>query len=78
LEYTASARYSLSTDAHRLLAVAIAQISKEDKSLKTYKITTQQFIQFFPTLKTDKNAITRIDKATDVLMSSFIKIKNKK
>jgi len=73
-----SARYTLSTDAHRLLAVAIAQISQEDTQLTTFKMSTQQFIQFFSALKTDKNAIARIDKATDVLMSSFIKIKYKK
>ena len=58
--------------------LCIAQIRKDDSRLTTFKITIQQFIQFFPALKSDKNAIARIDKATDTLMSSFIKIKNKK
>tara|TARA_R110001592_G_scaffold213767_1_gene466591 strand:- start:46 stop:468 length:423 start_codon:yes stop_codon:yes gene_type:complete len=41
----------------------------------TFRIYTKQLIDFYPALKNDKNAIARIDQATDSLMSAHIKIK---
>ena len=71
----ASASYTLSPDAHRILAVAISAIAKDDQSFVTFRIYTKQLIDFYPALKNDKNAIARIDQATDSLMSAHIKIK---
>ena len=72
-----SASYTLPPDAHRILSVAISMIRQEDKQLHTYRIYAKQLIDFFPTLQSDKNAIARLDKATDALMWSYIKIRNK-
>jgi len=57
------------------LAVAISAIAKDDQSFVTFRIYTKQLIDFYPALKNDKNAIARIDQATDSLMSAHIKIK---
>ncbi|MBF0264131.1 MAG: replication initiation protein [Gammaproteobacteria bacterium] len=65
------------TDAHRVLSVAISMIRQKDEQFHTYRIFTRQLIEFFPALKSDKNAIARIDMATDALMGSYIKIKKK-
>ena len=73
-DFTA-ASYTLSPDAHRILAVAISAIAKDDQSFVTFRIYTKQLIDFYPALKNDKNAIARIDQATDSLMSAHIKIK---
>jgi plasmid replication initiation protein len=72
-----SASYTLSPDAHRILAVAISAIAKDDQNFMTFRIYTKQLIDFYPALKNDKNAIARIDQATDSLMSAHIKIKQK-
>jgi len=63
-----SASYTLPPDAHRILSVAISMIRQEDKQLHTYRIYTKQLIDFFPALQSDKNAIARLDRATDALM----------
>ncbi|HAW51096.1 MAG TPA: hypothetical protein DCX54_02030 [Flavobacteriales bacterium] len=63
-----SATYTLPPDAHRILSVAISMIRQEDKQLHTYRIYSKHLIDFFPALKSDKNAIARLDKATDALM----------
>jgi len=63
-----SATYTLPPDAHRILSVAISIIRQKDKQLHTYRIYVKQLIEFFPALKSDKNAIARLDKATDSLM----------
>jgi len=73
-EYT-SASYTLSPDAHRLLSVAISEIKQTDISFVTCRMYAKNLIEYFPAWQSDKNAIARIDKATDVLMSSFIKVK---
>jgi len=52
-------------------------IRQKDDQFHTYRIFTRQLIDFFPALKSDKNAIARIDEATDALMGSYIKIKKK-
>jgi len=75
-EYTA-ATYSLSADAHRILSVAISAIAQNDQCFTTYRIYVKELITFFPALHSDKNAMARIDKATDALMGSYIKIKQK-
>lgn len=72
-----AATYTLPPDAHRILSVAISMIRQKDKQLHTYRIYAKQLIDFFPALKSDKNAIARLDKVTDALMWSYIKIKNK-
>jgi len=72
----ASSSYSLTPDAHRLLAVAISLICKDDNEFSTYRITVKSLIEYFPSLKNDKNAIARVDKATDSLMWTYIKAKN--
>ena len=69
----ASAIYTLPPDAHRILSVAISMIRQKDECFHTFRIYTKQLIEFFPALKSDKNAITRLDKATDALMGSYIK-----
>lgn len=76
-EFT-SACYSLTPDAHRILAIAISAIAKDDSGFITFRIYTKQLIDFYPALKNDKNAIARIDEATDSLMRSHIKIKKSK
>jgi len=75
-DYTA-ATYSLSPDAHRIISVAISAIAQNDLKFTTYRIYVPELITFFPALHSDKNAIARIDKATDSLMWSYIKIKQK-
>ena len=73
-DYT-SASYTLSPDAHRIIAIAIAEIRKDDTCFTTFRIYVKKLVDFFPMLKSDKNAIARVDKATDSLMWSYIKIK---
>jgi len=63
-----SASYTLPPDAHRILSVAISMIRQEDKHLHTYRIYAKQLVDFFPALQSDKNAIVRLDRATDALM----------
>jgi len=41
-------------------------IRQKDEKFHTYRIYTRQLIDFFPALQSDKNAITRIDSATDL------------
>jgi len=72
-----SATYSLSPDAHRIISVAISAIAQNDLSFTTYRIYAKDLVNFFPALHSDKNAIARIDKATDSLMWAYIKIKQK-
>jgi len=72
-----SASFKLPTDAHRVLSVAISMVRQKDEKFHTYRIYTRQLIEFFPGLQSDKNAIARIDSATDALMGSYIKIKKK-
>ena len=73
----ASAIYTLPPDAHRILSVAISMIRQKDEEFHTYRIHTRQLTAFFPGLQSDKNAIARIDTATDALMGSYIKIKKR-
>ena len=52
----ASAAYNLPTDDHRILSVAISMIRQQDEKFHTYRIYTRKLIDFFPGLKSDKNA----------------------
>lgn len=71
----ATAAYTLPPDAHRILSVAISMIRLNDEKFHTFRIYTKHLVTFFPALKSDKNAISRIDTATDALMGSYVKIK---
>lgn len=50
-------------------------IRLNDEKFHTFRIYTKHLVTFFPALKSDKNAISRIDTATDALMGSYVKIK---
>ena len=68
------ASYSLLPDAHRIVSVAVSVINKDDLDFTTCRIYTKKLIEYYPSLKNDKNAIARLDEATDSLMWSFVKI----
>lgn len=57
----------------QFLSVRFTKQWRLDKNINL--ADTKQLIDFYPALKNDKNAIARIDQATDSLMSAHIKIK---
>lgn len=71
------ASYSLLPDAHRIISVAVSVINKDDLDFTTCRIYTKKLIEYYPSLKNDKNSLARLDEATDSLMWSFVKIELK-
>jgi len=55
-------------DAHRIISVAVSVINQNDLDFTTCRIYTKKLIEYYPSLKNDKNAIARLDEATDSLM----------
>jgi hypothetical protein len=55
-------------DAHRIISVAVSVINKDDLDFTTCRIYTKKLIEYYPSLKNDKNSLARLDEATDSLM----------